>query len=136
MIEEVAVIDEGADDVRVAEIHPQTYARVSEPPAVVEGDVDRIAQKRLVHLKSGPFAQLEMHLVDMEIVQLHRAVLDDPILHVPLLDDDLRDVRSRIKPHRCLAIQRDVEVPGALEIGRIRCEEIGNNRLFEKEWPP
>src|ERR1700751_2376603 len=67
VLEDVAVIDEGADGVWIAEIHAQAHARILQHASAVVGDVDRIAQKRLVDRKSGPVEQLEMKLVDVKI---------------------------------------------------------------------
>src|SRR5271155_5248666 len=55
VLEQVAVIDEGAHAVGIAKIHAQLYAGILERAAVVVGHVDGIAEKRLVHGPAGPF---------------------------------------------------------------------------------
>src|SRR5579872_6061915 len=78
VLEHMAVKQEGADDVWIAKIHAQPHARILQRPAVVVGDVDGIAQERLVHSDAGPIAELEVKLMNVEVVQLHAAVFDDP----------------------------------------------------------
>ena len=76
--------------------------------------VDRVAQKWLVDGHTRPIDQQEMDLVDVEGVQFVRAVLDDPVLHVALLDDDLGAVGRRIEGRGCLAVDGEVEVVALL----------------------
>ncbi len=56
VLEDVAVVEEGADDVGIAEIHPQPNAGVAQHPAVEVGHVHRVAQEGLVDRHAGPFA--------------------------------------------------------------------------------
>ena len=64
------------------------YAGSSHP----RRNVDRIAQKRLVHCKPKPFQQQEMNLMNVKRVQFLRAILDDPVFHVSLVGHDVRNV--------------------------------------------
>src|ERR1700744_87260 len=70
MLEDVTVVDEGADDVGIPEIHPQTHARILQHAIVVIGNVHGIAQERLVDRDARPVEQLEMKLMDVKIMQL------------------------------------------------------------------
>src|SRR5580700_693127 len=114
MLQEVAVIDKGADDVRIAKIHAQPHARVLQRAAVVVGDIDGIAQKRLVDRDAGPRDKLEMKLMYVKIVQFRRAVLDDPVLDIALLDDNIRYVRGGIERRRRLAVDGQIKTRGAV----------------------
>ena len=119
MLEDVAVVDERADDVGIAKIHAQPHAGIGQHPAVEVGDVHGIAQEGFVDGNSGPLAQLKVELVDMEIVQLHRAVLDDPVFDVTLPDDDIRSVGLRIERLWRLAVGREKKFGGAIGVARV-----------------
>jgi hypothetical protein len=60
-----------------------------------------------------------MKLMNVEVVQLHRAVFDDPILDLALLDDDVGGSRGGIERRRRLPVHGDVEGAGAGRIIRI-----------------
>ena len=94
VLEQVAVIHECADRVGIAKIHAQPHARILERAAVEVRDVHGIAQERLVDRHARPVEQQKMQLMDVEGVQLGRAVLDDPVLDVALADHDVR-LRAR-----------------------------------------
>lgn len=113
------MVDERADDVRIAKIHAKPHAGIAQHPAVVVGDIHGIAQERLVDGKAGPFTQLEVQLVDMEIVQLRRAVLDDPILDVALPRDDIGRVRLRIERLRRFPVGTQKELGRTVRVIRI-----------------
>ncbi len=57
--------------------------------------------------------------MDVEVVQLGRAVLDDPVLDIALPDDDIRDVRLRVERLWRLAVDREKECGGAVRVVRI-----------------
>ena len=59
-----------------------------------------------------------MQLVDMEFVQFGRPVLDDPILHVAVIDDNIRHGRARIEANRSFAIDGQVELDWASRVAR------------------
>ena len=113
------MIDEGADDVWIAKVHTQPHARVLQRPAIVVRHVDRIAQKGLIDRSTRPVPQLEMELVYVEIMQFGRAVLDDPIFDVALLDDDIRDLRLRIERLSFLTIDREIKRGRTIGVVRI-----------------
>src|SRR5215470_14553613 len=87
MLKQVAVVRKGAYDTGGAEIHAQLDARVFGGLAVPKGDVNGVAEKGFVRRRVETFDQQEMDLVDVEGVQFERAILDDPVLDVALVDD-------------------------------------------------
>src|SRR5271169_6625063 len=90
MLEQMAVINERADRVWIAEVHSQLHAWICSALAVPIGDIDRIAQERLIQWHAVPFHKHEMDLMDMERVEFLRPVFDDPVLDVSLLYLDIR----------------------------------------------
>ena len=60
-----------------------------------------------------------MDLVDVEIVQFLRAVLNDPVFHVALAHDDVGLGRVRIEKRRRLAIDGEIKLGWAVRIFRI-----------------
>jgi len=61
---------EGADGIRIAEIHAHDDAGILGHVIVEKGHADRIAQKILVHLVAVLFTQLKMQLMDVKRVHL------------------------------------------------------------------
>src|ERR1700678_1938570 len=70
VLQQVAVIWVRADCAWIAKIHPQSYGRVVEIAFVIVGDVDRVAEVRLVPGDAVPFDHQEMNLVNVESVKL------------------------------------------------------------------
>src|SRR5579872_433745 len=60
-----------------------------------------------------------MELMDVKIMQLRRAVLDDPVFDVTLPDDDVRRVRLRIERLWSFAVRRQKEFGGTIGIAWI-----------------
>ena len=60
--------------------------------------------------------------MDVECVQFGGAILDDPVFHVALLDDDIRHARSGSKGVGVLAF--DGEVKGRGAVGIVRVEQL------------
>jgi len=92
MLQKMAVIYEGADGIGVTEIQPYFNAGVLKRLSVIKRNINSVAQERLVYRSAGKIEEQEVHLVDMESVQLSGAVFDDPVLHVSLFHYDVWDV--------------------------------------------
>ncbi len=72
------MVDKVADDIGVTKIHAESHAGILQGFAVVVGNVDGIAKKRLVDRLAAVINQQEMQLMNMERVQFAGAVFDDP----------------------------------------------------------
>ena len=57
--------------------------------------------------------------MDVERMQLHRAVLDDPVFHVPLPDDDIGLAGARVEWLGLLALDREHEACIAVRLGGV-----------------
>src|SRR5271156_2424503 len=119
----MAVIDESADRIWIAKIHAQADAGILQVRGAVEGDVDGVAQERLVDGDSIPSQQHEVQLMDVEGVQFRGAIFDDPILYVALRDDDIWNARIGIEWRGRTALDGEVESGGAVGI-------VGIKKLF------
>src|SRR6476620_4836480 len=121
----MAVIDESSHDLRVTKIHAQAHAGILRAEAIPVGNVDGVTQEWLVEWNLVPFRQQKMDLVNVECVELLRAVLDHPIFHVALLHRNVRSDRVWIEYFLLLAFHGDVELGGTVWI-------FGVLRFFEK----
>src|SRR5271169_1401422 len=116
VFEKMAVIDESADRIWIAKIHAQADAGILQVRGAVEGDVDGVAQERLVDGDSIPSDQHEMQLMDVEGVQFRGAIFDDPVFDVALFCDDVRDAGGGIEWFGRLTIHSEVKRGGAIGI--------------------
>src|SRR5271170_4458844 len=66
MFEKMAVVDESAHRIWIAKIHTEADAGVRESVTIVVRNVDRIAQKRLIHRDAERFKQHEVQLMDVK----------------------------------------------------------------------
>ncbi len=73
------------DNIRAAKINANPNTGIAKQSAVIVGHVNRIPHKILVHLPAHVFKQQKMQLMDMEGVQLARAVFNDPVFDRSLL---------------------------------------------------
>ena len=89
VFQQMAVVEERADDIGIAEVHAQLDAGKLGTGAVPVGDVDGVAEEGLVDGDAVPFLEHEMDLMDVEGVQFARAIFDDPVFDVALWDDDV-----------------------------------------------
>ncbi len=89
VLQNVAVVDKGSDDVGIAEVHAHLDAGIR-AAAVPVRDVDGIADRGIVDRLAIDRENLEVNLVDMEDVIFRGAVLDDPVLDGARVDDDVR----------------------------------------------
>ena len=97
MLQKMAMVDKGADRIRVAKIHSQFDAGILERFAVEVRNVYGVPQKRLVYGAAEIIQQHEVHLMNMERVEFRGSIFDDPIFHVSLLNDDVGNARARIE---------------------------------------
>ena len=81
------MIDEGADDIRIAEIHAHLHAGIRPTPAPVR-QIDRIADGRIIDRLAIDLKHLEMNLMDVEDVIFQRRVFDHPVFHRARMHDD------------------------------------------------
>lgn len=91
------MINERSDGIGVAKIHAQRDAGVFQSSSIEIWHVDRIAQERLVHRDISPSRHKEVKLVDVEGVEFGGTIFDDPIFHVALMDDDIRNIGSGVE---------------------------------------
>lgn len=66
MLQEMTVVDEIADGIRIAEIQAQSDTRIDQRPAVIVRDVHRVAEKRLIHRPSQIVEKHEMQLMNVK----------------------------------------------------------------------
>ena len=88
MLQNVAVIDEGANDVRIAKIHAQLHAGIGSA-ATPEGQIDGVANGWIVHRLAVDFEHLEMNLMDVEDVIFERCIFDHPVLDRARMHNDV-----------------------------------------------
>ena|SRR5580692_6897728 len=112
----MAVIDESADDVGISEIHAELYARKCWAGAIPEGDVHYVTQERLVDRGAVNFSQQKMDLMDVESVQLLRAILDDPVFYVTQLHGHIGRGGCRIVGSGFLSVNGEHENRGTVGI--------------------
>lgn len=106
------MIDEGSDGAGLAKIHAQLHARIHWAVSIPVRDVDCVSEVGLVHRNSIPFQQLKMQLVDVEVVQLLRAVFNDPVFDVALPYDNVGIGRVRIERCRGFSLDRQKKTVG------------------------
>src|SRR5580698_1545798 len=116
VLEQMTVIDQRADGVRISKVHAQPHARILKRPAVVVGHINGVAQEGLVDGHAVKAHQNELQLMDVESVQFAGAILDDPIFNIAMLDDDIRLDGSRIKGARLLPVDGKKKVGCAVGI--------------------
>src|SRR5580765_8348385 len=116
MFEKVAMVGKCADGFGIAEIHSEADAWILQSSAVEVRDVYGVAKKRFVHSYAGPGEQQKMQLMNMECVELLRAVFDDPVFHVALLHDDVGYAGCWVESDRRLAVHGDEEGGCAVRI--------------------
>src|SRR5271155_3837890 len=95
------------DNIGAAKIHAQLHAGIGQHFVFVKRNVNGVAKKRLVYAHARIFEQQEVKLMDVECVQLVRAVFDDPILHVSLLYGNVRDTGSWVECLRRFSVNGD-----------------------------
>ncbi len=91
----MAVIDQGAHGIRIAKVHAQSHAGILQGPAVVVGHIYGIAQEGFIDGPAVKGHQQKMQLMDVKGVQFAGSILDDPIFHIAVFDDDIRLGGSR-----------------------------------------
>jgi len=140
VFEQVTVVDEGAEGVGIAKIHAQADAGILQGAAVVVGDVDGVAEERLVDGNAVPVEQFEMNLMNVEGVEFGAAILDDPVFDVALLHDDIGNGGGRVERCGSLAVDGDEESGGAVGIvgvfellGKIKFADT-NGRDTAEPW--
>jgi len=69
MLQEMAAIEEIADSIRIAKVHPQLDAGIFKSAAIIVRNVYRIAEKRLVHNPALIIDQHEMQLMNVKCMQ-------------------------------------------------------------------
>src|ERR1022692_180841 len=110
MFQQVAMIGERSDGIRVAEIHAQLHTRVLRSLAVPVSDIDGVSQERFVERNAVPLHEHEMQLMNVERVQFLRPVLDDPVLDIALAHHDVGGLGIRVEYLWLPAIDGNVEV--------------------------
>src|SRR5271154_1571296 len=116
----MAVIHEGPNGIRVTEIQPYFNAGILKRFTVIEGNINGVAEERLIYRLAEKIEEQKMHLMDVKCVQLGGAVFDDPILHVSLLHNNVWNIGARIEWRRDLSIYG--EVKGGCTVGVVRIE--------------
>jgi hypothetical protein len=119
------VLEDGNDiqmslQIGITKIHAQFHIWILERSPVVVGDVDSVAQKRLIHRFPKIVEQHEVQMMDVERVQLIRSVLNGPVFYSSLPGDNIGYIRLRIERCRLLALHREVEL--RTTVGIVRSE--------------
>ena len=89
VLQNVAVINERADNIRIAEIHAHFHAWIRSAAAPVR-QIDRVADGRIVDWLAIHFKHLKMNLMDVKDVIFERRILDHPIFDRARMDNDVR----------------------------------------------
>ena len=90
MLQDMAVVGECPDDVRAAKVHAQFQARIGFGEPVPIRNIDRVPKGDVFVGSSISLDHQKMELMDMKGMRLTASILDDPILHIPLMDYDVR----------------------------------------------
>ena len=115
MLQNVAVIDKGADDIRIAEVQGDGDAGVGALPCPV-GQVIGVANSRIVDRYTIHRQHLEVQLMNVEDVVFKRAVLDNPGFHRAGMHDDVRRLAHGVG-RGCASILGDEERGRTVGIG-------------------
>ncbi len=117
VLQDVAVIDEGADNIRIAEIHAQLHARIRSA-AAPERQIDGIANGRIVHRLAIDFEHLKVNLMDVEDVIFQRRILHHPVFDRARMHNDVGRV-VHVEQGGLLSLFGDEEVRRAIWVGGI-----------------
>src|SRR5271168_943349 len=116
------MIDERANGVWISKIHAQPNAGVLKRFSVEVGDVNGVSEVGFVNGLAEKVDEHEMELMNVEGVELGRAIFDDPVFDVPLLCDDVGNIGSGIERDRSLAVEGEEKSCGA--VGIVGIEEL------------
>ena len=88
VLQNVAVIHERADDIRIAEIHAHLHAGIGSAATPVR-QIDRVADGRIVDWLAVHLKHLKMNLMDVEDVIFERSILYHPVFDRARMDNDV-----------------------------------------------
>ena len=117
VLQNVAVIDEGANNVRIAEIHAQLHAGIG-PAATPEGQIDGVANGWIVYRLAVDFEHLKVNLMDVEDMIFERRIFDDPVLDRARMHNDVGRV-VHVEQCGLLSFFGDKEIGRTIRVGGV-----------------